>query len=370
MICLAAGGGFVVWRGVHAGAGTHGPATALPRLLEVPQFTWMDQDQTVVTNQTLQGRVWIADFIFTRCTTVCPLLTGKMTLLRRAIEHPGVTFVSFSVDPEHDTPEVLRDYAARWGGGPNWLLLQTAPGAIADFARAMGAPVRQVEDAQNPIIHSDKFFLVDQGGWVRGAYDSNDAAAVQQLIAAAAALTRDPNHAPPAAPQPAVAATAGDDAAQGMALYHDLGCAGCHENPKVAPPLAGVAQRHARPDGSMSAMDAEFIRQSIVEPEAEVTLGYATSMPSYRGQITAAEVERLVAYIATLAGPGPGDAAASASPASSGAATQVIDPVCKMRVAARQANTPFESGGTTYYFCSEFCRDQFKKSPQSYLRAE
>ena len=108
VICLAAGGGFVVWRGVHAGAGTHGPAAALPRLSEVPQFTWMDQDQTLVTNQTLQGRVWIADFIFTRCTTVCPLLTGKMTLLRRAIEHPDVTFVSFSVDPEHDTPEVLR----------------------------------------------------------------------------------------------------------------------------------------------------------------------------------------------------------------------------------------------------------------------
>jgi YHS domain-containing protein len=142
----------------------------------------------------------------------------------------------------------------------------------------------------------------------------------------------------------------------------------------VAPPLSGVAQRHARPDGGLSDVDATSIRQSILEPEAEITLGYATSMPSYRGQITAAEVDRLVTYIATLAGTNPGDLAAIASlahhAADAGDAATVIDPVCKMAVIARPESTPFEQGGTTYYFCSEFCRDQFTKAPQSYLKSE
>lgn len=372
LLVVASAAAFTAWRGVHPGPQARGPGSSLPRLQPVPPFSWADQEQRLVTNQTLLGRVWIGDFIFTRCTTVCPLLTGQMTLLRRSIEHPGVTFVSFSVDPGHDTPAVLKEYAARWGGAENWLLLQSAGGSIADFARAMGTPVRQVEDVQNPIIHSDKFFLVDPNGWVRGMYDSNDPAAVQQLIAAAGALADETGGVPAPAREPVTAAAPGDDAVQGMALYHALGCAGCHANRKVAPPLEGIAQRHARADGGLSPQDAEHIRRSILEPDAEIAPGYATRMPSYAGQVTGAEVGRLVAYLATLAAPGGAEASAAVAQhaAAAAAPARVTDPVCKMTVAASPENTPVDHRGTSYYFCSEYCRQQFQSAPQAYLKAQ
>lgn len=370
LVLLGVAAVFVAWRGMHPGPQAPGTGSSLPRLQPVPQFSWADQEQRLVTNQTLHGRVWIGDFIFTRCTTVCPLLTGQMTLLRRSIEDPDVTFVSFSVDPGHDTPAVLKEYAARWGGAENWLLLQSAGGQIAAFAQAMGAPVRQVDDVQNPIIHSDKFFLVDPNGWVRGMYDSNDPAAVKQLITAAAALAGDTGGVPAPAREPVTAGAAGDDAVQGMALYHALGCAGCHANRKVAPPLDGVAQRHARADGGLSRQDAEHIRRSILEPEAEIAPGYGTSMPSYAGQVNDAEVGCLVAYLATLAAPGSGATSTALVGHADAAPARVTDPVCKMTVAASPENTPLEHGGTSYYFCSEYCRDQFQSAPQAYLKTE
>ena len=93
------------------------PAGAeLPELWRVPGFSFRDQHGKSTTDRELLGHVWIADFIFTSCTTVCPMLSAQMVMLQRSLPHPELRFVSFSVDPAHDTPEVLQAYAQRWQG--------------------------------------------------------------------------------------------------------------------------------------------------------------------------------------------------------------------------------------------------------------
>src|SRR5262245_58590644 len=85
-------------------------AHALKSLFPAPDFAYTDQRGARVTKQALAGRPWVANFVFTTCRTVCPLLTAKMVQLQRKLPGVPVRFVSFSVDPEHDTPQALLEY--------------------------------------------------------------------------------------------------------------------------------------------------------------------------------------------------------------------------------------------------------------------
>src|SRR3569832_2497610 len=92
----------------------------------VPAFAAVDQDGKQVSGNDFHGLPWISDFIFTSCTASCPILTGRLVALQRALAGLPVRFVSFSVDPEHDTPPVMKAYADRWHGDPaRWRLLAT-----------------------------------------------------------------------------------------------------------------------------------------------------------------------------------------------------------------------------------------------------
>ena len=84
-----------------------------PTLLEVPAFELTSQAGDAFGSEQLQGEVWIANFIFTRCPTICPLLTSQMKGLTDSLADTPVRFVSFSVDPANDTPAVLTEYAER-----------------------------------------------------------------------------------------------------------------------------------------------------------------------------------------------------------------------------------------------------------------
>ena len=75
-----------------------------PVLWAAPEFSLVDQEGAPTSKASLRGRVWIANFIFTRCTSVCPTLTARMRALQRKLPNPELRFVSFSVDPEHDPP--------------------------------------------------------------------------------------------------------------------------------------------------------------------------------------------------------------------------------------------------------------------------
>src|SRR5687768_9883733 len=97
-----------------AGVGARA-AEELPVLAEVPAFGFTDQNGKAVSSDDLKGHVWVADFVFTRCAGPCPLMTQRMVALAKKVSDPGVRFVSFSVDPEYDTPEVLKKYAQERG---------------------------------------------------------------------------------------------------------------------------------------------------------------------------------------------------------------------------------------------------------------
>jgi protein SCO1 len=155
-----------------------GSREAPPRLGVLPEFTLTDAARHPVTLASLRGRPWVADFIFTRCPGVCPGMTARLGRLRREID-PRVTFVSFTVDPEHDTPEVLARYAAGFGAPEGWLFV-TGPAAdvyglsVNGFKLAAEAVPPGTAPDSGPFLHSSKFVLVDASGQVRGYYDSGD----------------------------------------------------------------------------------------------------------------------------------------------------------------------------------------------------
>src|SRR5262249_53802425 len=100
-------------------------AAPLPVLGQVPAFSFTERSARTVTADSLAGTVWVADFVFTHCPDFCPALTARMAGLQKTLARPDdpVRLVSFTVDPAHDTPEVLREYATRAGAGPAWLFL-------------------------------------------------------------------------------------------------------------------------------------------------------------------------------------------------------------------------------------------------------
>lgn len=153
---------------------------------QVPAFALLDASGRTVTDADLRGRPWVADFIFTRCAGACPAMTARMAALR-AEAAAEVQFVSITVDPEHDTPEVLARYARLAGAGPGWLFLTGSRDVLFRLAiEGFKLGVQEVAaDSQyggdGPFIHSSHFVLVDAAGRVRGYYDSTEEAARAHL---------------------------------------------------------------------------------------------------------------------------------------------------------------------------------------------
>lgn len=158
------------------------PADTLPVLKSLPPFTLTSEKDTPFHAKDLLGQVWVADFIFTSCGGPCPIMTRNMAGVAETLaQYPDVAFVSISVDPETDSPEVLAKYSEHHGADPErWNFLTGDLEAIQSIA-VEGFMVGSVED---PIIHSTKFCLVDKEGRLRGHYDGTDEAELDELIAA------------------------------------------------------------------------------------------------------------------------------------------------------------------------------------------
>jgi cytochrome oxidase Cu insertion factor (SCO1/SenC/PrrC family) len=163
------------------------PATNKPVIGQAPVFALTDQDGRAFTPSALRGRVWVADFIFTRCPGPCVIMAGKMQRIQAALRDADLQMVSFSVDPEYDTPAVLKAYAREWDAGSRWTFLTGEFRSIADVAHAFlteAAPA----SAGGMAMHSTQFFLVDGAGNVRGPYSGVDEEGWQELVADAKAV--------------------------------------------------------------------------------------------------------------------------------------------------------------------------------------
>ncbi len=153
----------------------------------------VDQSNNPVTRETLRGKPWIADFIFTNCGGPCPMMTGKMAQLQKELPGDAVKLVSFSVDPERDQPEVLKTYADRFeADASRWHFLTTADSSVQPiYDVAAGMKLTAIgATGDEPIIHSEKFLLVDSAGSVRGVYSSSDEQSMSRLVADASRLAR------------------------------------------------------------------------------------------------------------------------------------------------------------------------------------
>lgn len=164
----------------------------LPRLSAVPDFTAVSASGDSVTKASLAGTAFIADFIFTTCQGICPGMTAKMRSLEDQLrDERRIRFVSFTVDPEHDTPEVLARYGQEHGADPSrWLFLRTDKERIRTLCREGFKLAVEDADAKaaEPILHSTRFVLVDAAGTIRGYYDSSQPGAMTALAADARRL--------------------------------------------------------------------------------------------------------------------------------------------------------------------------------------
>lgn len=167
----------IAWLLVLAALGCGGD-DELPEILVVRDFALTDQRGDAFDARGLRGHVWVASFVFTSCRDVCPLITNQVANLHRRVRDERVRFVSISVDPSVDTPEVLADYAARYGADERWVFLTGAPEDVRrvvteHFRVAMGEPDRA--DGPYQIAHGEQLLLVDRDGVLRGQYPTDRA---------------------------------------------------------------------------------------------------------------------------------------------------------------------------------------------------
>jgi protein SCO1/2 len=153
---------------------------------KVRPFRLRNQFGREVSLDEWQGRIVIANFIFTSCPTICPELTRNMRKLQVAFKKTDslVRFVSFSVDPERDTPERLKAFGDRYQvDHDSWWMLTGPKSEIYDIAlREFKANIAQPESSDTNFIHTDKFFLLDKDRVVRGWYSGLDSARLDEVI--------------------------------------------------------------------------------------------------------------------------------------------------------------------------------------------
>ena len=160
---------------------------------QVPAFALKDQTGAVLDQTWLAGHVTIVDFVFTRCDTICPVLSMKMAHLdERTKDLADVRLLSFSVDPAYDTPAVLADYAKHYGADPaRWRFVTGEYDAVKTLVEgalmtAM-APAGTTESGAPDIRHGGHFLLIGPDLKIRGVYDSSE----DERMAALAADARE-----------------------------------------------------------------------------------------------------------------------------------------------------------------------------------
>lgn len=158
---------------------------ALPELGAVESFKLTDQSNQPFDSASLKGKVWIVDFMFTTCPGPCPRMSSQMHQVQNEIGGQGIQLVSFTVDPEHDTPAALAGYSAKFKATPGvWHFLTGAQSDLNHLAK----DVFKLGVVDGSLEHSTRFVLVDRAGQIRGYYLTSEPDAIPRLIADAKAL--------------------------------------------------------------------------------------------------------------------------------------------------------------------------------------
>jgi cytochrome oxidase Cu insertion factor (SCO1/SenC/PrrC family) len=159
---------------------THGPGETGPVAFDLPDFTLTERSGKPVSKADLQGKVWVASFVFTRCTGPCPSVTGTIARLQADLDlanRPDLRLVTFTVDPDRDTPDELKKYATHFHAHPDRWLFLTGPEADVHKLAKDGFKIAAARSASptppegQEFDHSTKIAVVDKKGRVRGYFD-------------------------------------------------------------------------------------------------------------------------------------------------------------------------------------------------------
>jgi protein SCO1 len=151
----------------------------LPTYGMVSDFSLTDSNGAAFSSKALEKHVWIADFIYTTCPGPCPRMSSQMLQAQKAIASDAIRFVSFTVDPQHDTPTVLAAYAKHFEADPaKWFFLTGDIAAINHLSR----DVFRLAATDGTLEHSTRFILIDGQSRIRGFYSSLEKDIMPRLI--------------------------------------------------------------------------------------------------------------------------------------------------------------------------------------------
>lgn len=160
----------------------------------IAPFSFVDQDSAIITNDDFRNKIYVADFFFTTCTTICPIMKTQMLRVYEATrEMPDVLILSHTIDPEYDTVALLHDYANRLGvESQRWHFVTGAKDSIYKIAQTSYFATA-MEDKSEPegFIHSGAFLLIDKQQRIRGKYDGTKEEDVNRLIVDIKRLRRE-----------------------------------------------------------------------------------------------------------------------------------------------------------------------------------
>lgn len=151
---------------------------------KIRPFSFYNQDSIVINSDTLKRYIYIADFFFTSCPSICPKVMKEMLKIHEAVkDNPNIRLVSFTIDPKRDTPEKLKLYAGNLGiHTKNWHFLSGDKDFTLDLANDFFVVALEDPEAPGGFDHSGKIILVDQDGHVRSFTEGTDSSKTDQFI--------------------------------------------------------------------------------------------------------------------------------------------------------------------------------------------
>jgi protein SCO1/2 len=150
----------------------------------IPAFKLLNQDSVYITNDNFKGKIYIADFFFTSCTSICPIMHRNLkTIYEKYKDNPDVMFLSHTIDFKYDTPSALKTYAQKLGvDGPKWQFAYGAKDTVYSLAtKSYLVSVEQDSTDKQGYVHQGYLVLIDKDRKIRGAYDGTNAEQVAQL---------------------------------------------------------------------------------------------------------------------------------------------------------------------------------------------
>lgn len=141
-------------------------------VMEVPKFELTNQDNRLISENDMLGKVYVVEFFFANCPTICPVMNQNLKEIDKEINHAEFGIVSITIDPKRDTPENLKIHAGRLGiTNPNWHFLTGDRDYIYDLSKKFSIYVGEDETTAEGLNHSGKFALIDKHGNIRSRFD-------------------------------------------------------------------------------------------------------------------------------------------------------------------------------------------------------